>query len=710
MQRNVINVTAPVRFGFIKELETLPVLMKDCFDFTNYTYSGILSLFTAVIGLSFPFILQVIHRLQDIYHTDKVLDWFTEENEYKRFFLLLRCSVVLAILMPLSLYLIGNKLWLSIILLTMQTSVTCLLLFCLIRLYQVVMAYSRCLQLAQRTDADDLAKITFLMLAADNQNNNEAYDAAKGKVYDTLYKRIISDVKNGHNKELNLQGDALSSINKIFASALHQTKYPQTSKDITIIDLLYDGIITKTHLSAKTYELIWRELNMMVKVRNDIWIQAYWERSSQYARSLKYSTNDYTSNEELLFRRRHYFLGALFLGAGYDEMVKYILRFNDASPEPPRLLPTSLAEIVGTVIWADIKSSEPFGLAQFFQMYFIPIDVNVDSRIYDVLCDYFVLSLLLLPTYKMYGSFNASSYKIPQNTSKEEVEHLRQLVNHLKIKFETDAQKYAQYMPRYSNYENCLKEAHGYLEDLLSQCDTIEADIENNDDVDSNKLERMKSEIKKEYERQKIQIRKGVGKWKDREEIQFTISSKGQASEGQLMKRQNLSCINFETVLVSMLRNHFCGQIARQFLYNSPRTTILIQYKDISEALSRLQIDASFVLVNMGVSLWNVDVMGLRVVNLGSGDNTLYLMKEEDAPTYTLEKIDCKNGLQILDDKNQLYWIEPSKQNDLFVTLVQSVVLHKPKWMKYIKINITYDTALGSCSLGKIDDTKTILK
>ena len=59
------------------------------------TFSGLLSLFTAVIGLAYPFILQAIERIQERYITERVSHWFEEETTFARFFFMLNWGHIL---------------------------------------------------------------------------------------------------------------------------------------------------------------------------------------------------------------------------------------------------------------------------------------------------------------------------------------------------------------------------------------------------------------------------------------------------------------------------------------------------------------------------------------------------------------------------------------------------------------------------------------
>ena len=69
------------------------------------TFSGLLSLFTAVIGLAYPFILQAIERIQERYITERVSHWFEEETTFARFFFMLKANIPIAFLAPFFLFL-----------------------------------------------------------------------------------------------------------------------------------------------------------------------------------------------------------------------------------------------------------------------------------------------------------------------------------------------------------------------------------------------------------------------------------------------------------------------------------------------------------------------------------------------------------------------------------------------------------------------------
>lgn len=190
------------------------------------------------------------------------------------------------------------------------------------------------------------------------------------------------------------------------------------------------------------------------------------------------------------------------------------------------------------------------------------------------------------------------------------------------------------------------------------------------------------------------------------------------ASPGQLLEHHSISSINFAETLVAYLRHQFYARLASLFLLNGSVLTYIIQYKDLQEALRRMCFDKEeYVLLNNGVSLWNCDLGCIRdedIIKIGSGNNNLYIIKRDDCPTFmygTLEDLNDKSNTDNVNNKgayteldaaNGLYWKLPSIENKLTVDIAQPCILFNRKHMRYIKINITYDRAIGDCDLHKL--------
>ena len=50
------------------------------FDFSNYTYSGLIGIFSAIIGMCYPLMLQAIDRIDEKYNVARFVDLFKQER------------------------------------------------------------------------------------------------------------------------------------------------------------------------------------------------------------------------------------------------------------------------------------------------------------------------------------------------------------------------------------------------------------------------------------------------------------------------------------------------------------------------------------------------------------------------------------------------------------------------------------------------------
>lgn len=50
---------------YVRKISTLSINMD--FDFTNYAYSGLIGIFSAIVGMCYPLLLQAIDRIDEKY-------------------------------------------------------------------------------------------------------------------------------------------------------------------------------------------------------------------------------------------------------------------------------------------------------------------------------------------------------------------------------------------------------------------------------------------------------------------------------------------------------------------------------------------------------------------------------------------------------------------------------------------------------------------
>lgn len=61
--------------------------MTNTFDFLDYNFSGLISIFAALIGMAYPLILQSIQRVNEMYHSTWLSGYVQKQKPIKRLWL-----------------------------------------------------------------------------------------------------------------------------------------------------------------------------------------------------------------------------------------------------------------------------------------------------------------------------------------------------------------------------------------------------------------------------------------------------------------------------------------------------------------------------------------------------------------------------------------------------------------------------------------------
>lgn len=683
-------------------------------------FSGLLSLFAAVIGLAYPLILQAIERIQERYTTERVSHWFEEETAFTRFFFMLKANIPIAFLAPFFLFLFCGNILLSITILAIQSVFVCLLLLYLMGLYKQVDTYNSYIKMVEYSSKEDMERMAIVMLSADHNEEKEGYDAAHDKLYKRIAELLLQEAQKRNGNLVEFPAEVLQVARLILFAAEKKEVYPRTSCDTTIISLLYDAIYNKCHATKKLRSFIWLHLNRLLNVANTDWLKSYWVWASQFYRTMRYNSS-YNESEWNLFYEMHLFFAAMVLRRGQMNLIEYILNYQDSSPEPPSLLLYKTSEIIRMLQKFDNLRDCPFGLAQLYPMYFLANDVNVDHKIYRVLCDYLALSYLnIVANGYRYASYGPDEYIINDTLSKEALEREMKTLEWFKDDIVAGLKGKMAWLFEDKVFDDVNTKIDNLIDKYVGQIENIDI----TDKISNEKLQIMKDDICAENRRIRLSVLQKVMAGEAVEEMRFTGRAVLQASPGQLLEHHSIPNVNFAETLIAYLRHQFYAKLAMQFIINGSIKTHLIQYSDLRIALEKIKFDKTkHALLNDGVPLQNYDlgyINNEEIINIhgGNRNTSLYILKKEDCPTYmyeTFEELQARmgheatSGFVALDAANGLYWREPTKENKLTVDIIQPYIMYNRRHTRFIKINVTYNRALGECDFHKLKDLGEIL-
>lgn len=160
------------------------------FDFTNYTFSALVGVFSAIVGMSYPFILQAIGRIDDMYGVTRFVAKFKQEKFYREFNGILLLSVVFAIGDPFVLFASDCLFVVHLFVLTLHTVVILLLIMRLISLHKMILVYyepPKLLKHFEENVDENLLEIFDLAIYSAKKENVSLFNACMVHVWEYLY-------------------------------------------------------------------------------------------------------------------------------------------------------------------------------------------------------------------------------------------------------------------------------------------------------------------------------------------------------------------------------------------------------------------------------------------------------------------------------------------------------------------------------------------
>ena len=477
------------------------------FEFTNYTFSGLLSILASLYGVGYPLIVQSISRIFTQYNSALLSRRFSKEPVYKAFQILIIVNMVIAVLAPFVL----QAGWMNQTLITIQAIFIVALIGSSIMLFQLILLYSNAEELLKRVegkqiDKNNVMELLDLAIYADSQHNMDLYiksqtcvfsyiyyqqgdqpnqdiDTIKSPVfYDEITKRIVSKVKeflamdNGHHF---LYGN--NGITPVFYNQLSASR-----------------------ISMQGHILLWPLVNDAVEYGNHSWFNQYWQYADSYA-SLKYRFLTYNSplrQDSQIFKIRHVMIGGMLLHYGRTNWLNDLLFFTHSQPEYYGLIPSSFNEIV---IMLELIDNMCADICCFFQQgfYYHNQISGVDDNKYFFRDALKYLSLLVIRLWSLEGRgfSKADLFSMPISPLKlkddERDAKLMEMMQHeVDLWFDSDV---FCVMPRLKKVDK--NEVIGILKDYKDQCENDKKVKEEHPTVSFEEYQKLKEDFEEEAQR-----------------------------------------------------------------------------------------------------------------------------------------------------------------------------------------------------------------
>ena len=704
------------------------------FDVINYTYSGLISIFSMIMGMAYPLINTAITEIDTKYGGNRFSNKVLSEPEYKRFRTILAISIVVSILTPFVLYYLSDiSTWMYYWEL-LQTVVVLLLVVSFIQLYELIMRYklpTKFINYYCRKNEIKKNVIYFAEIAryAARHNDTELYlqctTEVRGIIFDELKNGKIQSTlspfySNSYLEECRLTKESREAL-AIYTSIVcdKNIKDGLYRVDCSLINMFFS---TSRPLLAGDRQIIWKTVQEAARNGNDEFVKQYWVYAVQYYSWFDSSSNYFGADcekrreledEKEVFHKFHTALLGMLLYLDRKKCLTNLLYYSRTLPYSYPLCCNSLQAIFDE--WKKFyQGGDPIKLMTQLQNFpLIGNDHGIDSEWFLL---HVVERILAIQILRLKGIDYNVEYREPLADIVEgnEIEDKREaiaLLERMKMTINEIC----------SNGLETILETHVYFtkEEALDLIDKniqrINNDItdkDGNPSIDVFKFSAIGTIIHKEWNIVDMNLGEPKGNVTYNTERYERIVYFDIPKEMACIGYKEMKNDGFVDTLIRSLVYSVTGVKAVAFKKINPVTTYRIEYQDLGLALERLRLSSEYVVLYNFINFdlyyecykqykgYRVNASGLRFINEAllieqdDYDSKPYMLvlKRDDLPYLTIEK----NGDDDYTDDEQRFLetnIEtiPANIESLSQRYIKAIVgLHYPKDLRYVRIDIPF--------------------
>lgn len=709
------------------------------FDFTNYTYSALVTFIAMVIGMAYPSLLQAIQRIDETYHDDLMIKRFKEEPAYKHFNEVLILAVGGGFILPFLLYMLDrmNMTIVSSALLCVQAVVTFILIVQSIRLSGLIITYYNTTDLLRHLEnngSSALPQRLKIMLRAAESGNENTYRLSLESIYEQIvrYQAQFYDRTENKNNPIDYPNDYYGIFREIVKATTQKERYGFLADDNQLTAILYNNTLSVV-VSGETLKYLWYAVNRITEADCHEWFRQYWTYAEQYYRFTLDNFHRDMQNESFTRIHRqylfmHFMMGGLMLYKKKYDWLKLMLTFTQTMPWSYPLVPGSFPEIWDMLREAYMKESLPWGLADDFLFVGLTTDVSVDTQIYKNAERYTALLLMRLhslPEFRV----DDNKYQIPEVADGI---HANEQIMLICENLKDDILELGEDKEIVSCFNYSIEDSIRLVDELKNKAENTNEQIRKEPQVSTDKLSSLKNEIIEESEKQMLLSLPPVKEdEKSTAEVKL-IKGVTEISDDLICCGFDVHCIGFAECVVGMINHRIYSWYESRFVLVPPVKSYQIQYQSIFKALDALKLDESCAILLFSIYLGKYsaiygDVEGVeeidgRVVKYNnipvysvnsSSTESIVIMRVKEMPCASFCSVETTDGtlegLNCLDKKLGVYSnIETlsAKQHKLVVgRLVKSCNMDTA--LKYVSLKISHEPTTGEDDL---DNIKSIAK
>ena len=466
------------------------------FDFFDYNFSSLISIFAALMGMAYPLILQAIQRIDEMYNSSKLAAYFQKQWFSLLFSHLLLLSIPASIIAPFLLYYYRDFSCMVVLsavhaIIVFALAMSAFILFKYIMMTINPSKFFECLEYKLYGSHPPLTEIFQIQKYASDKDNEELF----GNITTS-----ISVYLNSYRK--NKRDDVAIDVWKMFRELYkqHSKRDNHFFSNRNLIVSYFFSPEEQIFLSEEEYIYIWQTVDAVVHADNESWVYNYWTYANQY---YMFTLDHYSKDEELKlqqkrFKEQHFMIGALLTYNHKYVLLKRLMYFSNALPPTYDLVPSSFNIIILQLKSLIEKKDMPIELTKRYLMIGAPQDVSSDGFILSYTYKYASLLLIRLFTVNDWNITYSNPMDLPDISKVKNVEDLNAevyMMNRLKNNISS-------WFEEKDAIKQTIGEGRVVVDDVLNLCDEYIVKckkqivtLNNSMEVDPKKQEYIKSHL-----------------------------------------------------------------------------------------------------------------------------------------------------------------------------------------------------------------------
>lgn len=704
------------------------------FDFLDYNFSSLISIFAALMGMAYPLILQAIQRIDEMYKSTKLAAFFLKQWFFRLFSGLLLLTIPVSIIAPFLLYYYRDFSWLMVLsavhaIIVFALAISAFILFKYIIMTTNPRKFTKYLEHKLNGAHPPLTEIFQILKYASDKEDDELFDYAAGiiQVYLVAYRK---------NKDDETATEVWKMLRELYKQHTKRDNHFFSTRNL--IATYFLPVVEHIDLSEEEYIYIWQSIDAVLHADNESWVKAYWSLADQYYRfSLNHNAADYKERQwqKTRFKEQHFMIGALLSYNKKYELLSQLMYFSYTLPPEYVLVPSTFISVVSQLKHLIKMKDYPLNLTKRYIMIGATQDISSDDFILGYAYKYTSLLLIRLFTVNNWNITYSDPMKLLDISDHATVENLNdevymmnRLKNNVSLWFEEkDAIKQTIGEGRVTK-NDVINLCDRYIKQCKNHIETLNKSLE----VDPHKREYIKSHLLSalkdfplalptfkdvnidDYEKQII-----------RNYVKFQIDK-------EILKvGTNVNASNLPDVIVGHLNELAYKAYNYLFLIHSSGRNVRIAYKDIKRVLDVIGVNEKNAILSLGVYLGNYEDIygkdedekfgdhkgyrsykGCNIYSIPSTQQSIVVMQKSDIPFVKKEELVDNKELELI-DKEEFFYSNINKIEDLseekeqYLIVDRGLYLYSKERFRYIRLNVDYNSGFET-NMNKVKEAREV--